>query len=164
LVGVLSLVLGVVVFQQLPSSRPQSEPHNESSSPAVVSRERPTRRQRGSAQAASQTASSTKEQEKTDQPQPTVPRWPESPLPETLANNPFRLPAWAADNESLAGGEGPSELLPLQEQGASIVVIGNEVKSATVGDQTYHVGDVLEGYRITDITTQGILLDRLNSR
>ncbi len=92
--------------------------------------------------------------------------WPEIKISETLANNPFTPPSWVVQEEPavLANNEDSGELAELQQQGASIVVIGQEEKSARIGDQKLHVGDILEGYRVTDITTQGIFLNKLGSQ
>lgn len=147
LVGVLCLVLVVVVVRQLPESAP--------SVPRAVAA-KPQGQPKGESKPSPQKTKEKKE----------LPAWPQKTLHDALASNPFKLPVWARqlETEAVASGAELGDLLEIQQQGASVVVIGDAVKSASVGEQTYYVGDVLEGYRVVDITTQGILLDKIDSR
>ena len=153
LIGVLVVVLGLVIVKQLPKGQPgnnaaqQAKKHKTNSTQAVVT---------------------------TTNKQGELAPWPEMKLSETLTSNPFAPPSWDVEkqkkNAVVASGDAPGELAALKEQGASIVVIGQagekgkEKKTATIGETKYQVGDILEGYQITDITTQGIYLNKLNPR
>ncbi len=153
LVGVLIVVLALVIVKQLPEGKPgniaaqQAKKQKTSSTQAVVT--------------------TTKKQGK-------LAPWPEMKLSETLTSNPFAPPSWDVEkhkkNAVVATSDAPGELAALKEQGASIVVIsqagekGKEKKTATIGETKYQVGDILEGYQITDITTRGIHLNKLDPR
>lgn len=94
--------------------------------------------------------------------------WPEFSLKESVVYDPFKKPDWIAV-ESVATttedeSNDPEALSRLQKLGASIVVITDQGKTATIGTQQVQVGDILEGYRITDITTEGVVLKELQSR
>ncbi|MGI9427242.1 MAG: hypothetical protein ACR2NM_01195 [Bythopirellula sp.] len=148
LIGVLSLVLVGVIIMQLPEATSGlSTPET----PAQLANTKKTEKKDSS------------DGRKKQQLRP----WPNSNLATTLANNPFAQPNWAMVGEvadptaAVATADVPGDLAELQEQGASIVVIGAGRKLAEIGDQRFDVGDILEGYRVTDITTQGILLDKL---
>ncbi len=148
LIAVLVLVLFGVIVKQLPSSAPEKV----NTAPAIA-------QSLDSKQSGTTNVNAEKSNVESE-----LPAWPVINLTETLANDPFVLPRWAVQEvppEVIAVNDEPGELAELQEQGASIVVISKEKKSATIGEQKLQVGDILEGYRITDITTQGIFLHKL---
>ena len=153
LVGLLALTLVGVVVKQLPESPPERASLEQTSAQAKGNSETSL----ASADSENRTLLIT------DKGREQSPLWPESNLAETLANNPFALPSWAKQEKLVEVEESSqtSDLAELQEQGATIVVIANGEKSATIGENRYFVGDVLAGFRVTDITTQGILLDKL---
>ncbi len=152
LVGVLVVVLALVIVKQLPEGKPvniaaqHAKNNKANNTQAVVT---------------------TKKQGK-------LAPWPEIKLLKTLASNPFAPPSWDVEkhkkNAVVATRDAPGELAALKEQGTSIVVIsqagekGKEKKTATIGETKYQVGDILEGYQITDITTLGIHLNKLDPR
>lgn len=149
LIGVLSVVLAVVVIRQLPSTE-------EPVALAAQTTAKPTQSQRKEGDQVADKASAADEQS---------PPWPEFELEETLAHNPFRPPHWAALPEALSPTEAntPGLLSQMKQKGVSILIIGEGQKTATVGEQRLRVGDVLEGYQVTDITTQGIVLNKAGS-
>lgn len=151
LIGLLSLVLVGVVAKQLPEGTAQTA--SKPSAPVSTSRK--------VAQKLS-TQDSPEEPERENELTP----WPEIDLTKTLAIDPFATPAWVAKKEqpTTTPLNVTGVLADLQQQGASIVVITAEDKSATIGEQNVHVGDILEGYRVTDITAQGILLNKYDPR
>lgn len=154
LIAVLSLVLVAVIFRQLPSRQatPQTTP--------VAAKEVPQRNAQVVAQQTSPEPSATDAKQ---QPKQT---WPEAKLEDFLTHDPFRTPAWALrkpEPTRTADTEESSRLDELQKQGVSIVMIAEEAKSARIGDYRVHVGDVLEGYQITDITSQGVVLNKLET-
>ncbi|NOZ41147.1 MAG: hypothetical protein GXP24_13110 [Planctomycetes bacterium] len=151
LIGVLVLVLIVVVVKQQSESVPENASTN-SPSATLQTAKIPAVSPAGMTEKDSQN-----ENERAS--------WPEINFSETLASDPFTPPSWAAQ-ESLTvvtTSDDPGELAELQLQGASIVVIGQEEKSARIGEQKLVVGDILDGYQVTDITTQGIFLNKLSS-
>jgi hypothetical protein len=91
-------------------------------------------------------------------------RWPVASLEEALAFDPFQKPQWlmeitAATESAIAN---PSESLQqLKQEGASIVVLSDDGKAATIGDQQFRIGDVIDGYQVTDITIHGVEFTRL---
>ncbi len=154
LVGVLSIVFVMVIAKQFPESAPE----NTAVSSTVISQ--PLAK---AEKASTNNLTTNNLTTNTAQQESKFPVWPEIDLSETLASDPFATPSWAIQKEPVVvtTDSGPDELLALQEQGASIVVIGKGTKSATIGEQKFSVGDILEGYRVTDITTHGIFLDKL---
>jgi|GEM_PF-6244689 len=146
LVGMLAAVLGMVIVKQLP----QHESHQQGATTAHKrfhhEKNRPEKNSEVTIPAQKQNA------------------WPSGDLAVALVNNPFQLPTWAATKPRITAERPAGQLAKLQQQGASIVVIGTEQKSATIGEQRVHVGDILEGYQITDITSQGVVLNKLNPR
>ena len=91
--------------------------------------------------------------------------WPQVSVEIAKANDPFRKPAWMAkpsiEDVAVDQRADPEALTQLQEQGASIVVISGGTKTATIGERQVRVGDVIDGYRITDITTRGVVLQEI---
>jgi len=155
IVGVLTLVLVMVIAKQFP----ESTPGNTELSRAVVSQAKAEKASTNNLTTNNLTA-------KKLSPESKFPVWPDMNLAETLASDPFATPSWAIRKNPIvvATDNSREELLALQEQGASIVVIGKATKSATIGEQKIYIGDLLEGYRVTDITTNGIFLDKLTSQ
>ena len=149
LVGVLAVVLVLVIMAQMPTD---SAPVNLSLNRVAVD---------------SQVAPVNKNEKKIaadksdSKPQQEAREWPRKNLATALAHDPFALPTWKDRPEALANNNSPGLLATLQEQGASILMIGTTEKSATIGDQRVQVGDILDGYKITDITDEGIVLDKL---
>lgn len=90
-------------------------------------------------------------------PAPDTRVWPAVTMEELLAHNPFQDPRAPAEPRAQAPRANPSALAELQRQGASIVVIGDGEKRAMIGDRQYKIGDVVNGYQVTDITTSGVV-------
>jgi len=91
--------------------------------------------------------------------------WPELALEEALAHDPFAKPAWLSGGveeetkpEVDLSREKSLVLQKMQQEGASIVVISDKNKVAEIGAQWLRVGDVVDGYLITDITPEGVVL------
>jgi hypothetical protein len=153
---VLAAVLVVVIVGQLPPGVENQPAEQNLSSTALPAQSRPQ-----SAEATRPTDAGASEDN-----QLKLIAWPEISLQATLANDPFALPAWAAPHEQEAAvtSQEPDQLAEYQKQGASIVVITASQKSATIGEQRVRVGDILAGYKVSDITTDGILVDKLEVR
>jgi len=99
----------------------------------------------------------------------TAPEWQEMPLRDVLAHDPFQPPQWfvlanqpIAERESSATAENTEKLLEqLKQKSMNIVVISGTTKIATIGGNEVRVGDLIEGFRVTDITTEGITLSEM---
>ncbi len=100
---------------------------------------------------------------------PTVPakprKWPKLKLEDIAKTDPFAMPMWylmAKANE--AGGEAESlvrsaqMLEELKKQRTRIVVITGDERVAAIGDHSFRVGDTVEGFEISEITKDGIVL------
>ena len=154
LIAVLACVLVFVIVSQLPSQNTPSQPS--------------VKRKQNSAATAEQNDppenNTVDQQNKVVRKQPAAP-WPQLQMSDLLQTDPFKKPKWATQsNEALQQTQDAGvELAELQKQGASVVMITSKGKSATIGDRDVHVGDILKGYRITDITAQGIVLHKLGT-
>jgi len=178
LVGVLAVVLGTVLVGQLPDStttpevarRPRTPMLNQSNSTAAANQPRNIQQRTHQSQPRPfHSNSSTKSREQSSEP----PTWPDLSLETIVAFDPFATPQWLS-SATAAAQAGPvdtrllteaarrarkaSVLKDLQDQGTTIVVITSDDKRATIGNQTFRIGDHLEGFVITDITRQGVVL------
>jgi hypothetical protein len=50
----------------------------------------------------------------------------------------------------------------LKKQQTKIVVITDSERVATIGDQSFRVGDTIEGFQVSEITKRGIVLTELS--
>lgn len=148
LIAVLASVLVFVIVRQLPSRG-----SGQSSSTQVQAHARATEEVSQEPQQALVT-----ESEEAELP------WPPLDMIELLAIDPFSTPSWAVQPETDADQTEATDLVQLQKQGVSVVMITEEGKTASIGERNVHVGDVLEGYQITDITAQGIVVHKLSSQ
>jgi len=178
LVGLLAVVLALVVVGQLPDSATTQQAARRPRTPLLNQTNHPTNpRQRPNIQQQTiqsqpnpnQSNSSTNTKEKSSEP----PTWPDLPIEEIVAFDPFATPPWLS-SATAAAQAGPADgsllteaarraqkanaLKKLQDQGTTIVVITSDDKRATIGNQTVRVGDHIEGFVITDITREGIVL------
>ena len=104
--------------------------------------------------------------------------WPELSMEVIVACDPLAAPPWYLDAMELdqskdqsdgnpASAEGAPDsliLAELQEAGATIVLIANGKRIATIGDRQIRIGDRIEGYQVSDITDQGVILTKSKSR
>ena len=91
--------------------------------------------------------------------------WPEFSRELVAQHDPFRLPqplqsartlsaADAADGSSRQAGV----LDELRREGVAFVVLSDSERVAMIGDRQVKVGDVLEGFRVAEINSDGIVL------
>ena len=92
-------------------------------------------------------------------------RWPKLKLEKIVKNDPFARPMWylmaqAEESGSQAGSlvRSAQVLEELKKQQTKIVVISGEDRVATIGEQSFRVGDTIEGFEISEITRTGIVL------
>lgn len=171
LVGVLAAVLvAVLVVQYQQFATPQA---------SAVGQRTPKKRP-ARAPAASRSVEDSKEGAEAAQLE-TAARWPELQLEEVIAHDPFARPAWikppprvAAESETTPNEQLQQQLAQdqqeakaaalakalekLRQQGTRIVVLSEGDKIARIGEQSVRIGDTIEGFRITDITTAGVVL------
>ena len=145
LIGVLAVVLAIVIVRQLPDR---------------------TKKNLAAQPAANASSQKTENDDTVDSEKRDLPPWPEFNFTKTIAHDPFAQPSWIAQEESgqRTNHDDSVELAALQQQGASIVLIAEDRKLATIGKRKIGVGDLVEGYTITDITTDGIILNKLDPR
>lgn len=152
-VGVLAGVLGFVIWNQVSSE----------AKPAIAKETRqPTAPQtQDVAQPASKSAAvATRHQAAAE-----TRHWPKLKLEKIVKNDPFARPMWylmaqAEESGSQAGSlvRSAQVLEELKKQQTKIVVISGEDRVATIGEQSFRVGDTIEGFEISEITRTGIVL------
>lgn len=102
--------------------------------------------------------------------------WPDLSLEEVIAHDPFAVPAWIKPPPETPDlvetpdqkqqrqfaqqqqQEKAAALAKLRQQGTRIVVLTDGDKVARIGEHSVRIGDTIEGFRITDITTAGVVL------
>ena len=103
-------------------------------------------------------------------------RWPDIARTEVLSYDPFKLPTFLdpdGESETQGNAEGgpdaPAEpiseqeqrttlMASLQSQGVDLVLMTSRGKVARIGDLDVHEGDLLEGFRVVEIHSRGIVL------
>jgi Sec-independent protein translocase protein TatA len=165
LVGVLAVVLVVVIVVQLPG------PSNvdKAATTAVSSLAELDKVDNDKAESNSETKQTKKTRIDTPPRQ-----WPELSMDTIIAFDPLTAPSWYVaaarveptkeqDDPSLAAAEDDARaaaLATLQQTGTTIVLIANGERIATIGDQSVRIGDSIEGFQVSDITDQGVILTR----
>jgi len=176
LVGVLAVILVAVIVGQLPektaapelaNKRPASHRKHNTQKPTPTLLKNIPGKSRFE-----KTNTSTNSKEQPLQ----KPTWPKLSLKTIVAFDPFAPPTWltqartaeqSGDPEGLYLSETSRQkrkdevLEKLREQGTTIVVISAEEKRATIGEQSVRIGDRIEGFLITDITKQGVVLSEI---
>lgn len=102
-------------------------------------------------------------------------RWPEITLEEIQQHDPFAFPAvlappaavTASDRSKQRDGsarraqmqrERKEDLAELCQQGVQMIFLGQDEQVALVGSRQIRVGDVVAGFRVTAIRTDGVVL------
>ena len=158
LIGILAIVLVGVIVVQLPDS--SEEPAASSS----VNRRRP---KRSSAVAASVENNQVDKRAESRE-------WPEYDADKLAQFDPLAAPRWYQDAIEVQANQPATvqvkevveelELEELQKSGTSIVLIDGKQRIATVGEQRIQVGDKIDGYQVSEITDQGVVLTKSRSR
>lgn len=95
----------------------------------------------------------------------TLQEWPQMPLAGVVKNDPFAKPSWylatlatakQGGNESALQAE--QQLENLRKEPTKIVVISSGERIATIGTESYRVGDIVAGFEITEINMDGVVL------
>jgi hypothetical protein len=94
--------------------------------------------------------------------------WPKYSLEKVTKYDPLAKPMWflmaQAAEEGTAGASlarSAQVLEELKKQPTKIVVISGNERIATIGELSFRVGDTIEGFQVTEITTDGIVLTEL---
>jgi len=160
LTGVLAVILAVVIWSQGSSPDSTSVATSSRSSAHQTSTEK--------------TQPRTKAPKVADQQSPVTssgPRWQELPLEAITAHDPLRVPPWYRQNDQEEGEAKSGTLLDaqelvekLQQETSRIVIVTGDEKVAQFGEVEIRVGDMIQGFRVTEITTDGIVFSELKSR
>jgi len=156
LIGVLLVVLACVIGAQLTGG---------SDEPSSAARKKRTRtRAANVAAASSQEESAEQAEERT---------WPEYGVGQLIAFDPLARTDWYLDAIEVQANQAEGalvkkvveklELNKLQESGTNIVLIDDQHRIATVGEQRIRVGDKIDGYQVSEITDQGVVLKKSRS-
>ncbi|MBA3482920.1 MAG: hypothetical protein H0T51_14015 [Pirellulales bacterium] len=89
--------------------------------------------------------------------------WPEVPLKEVTEFDPFAISKWAAPAVGVDGApalnqEQINELLAAEN---AIILVSGDKRIARIGDQEFQVGDILGRFKITDISSKGVVLSEV---
>lgn len=94
--------------------------------------------------------------------------WPKVALESVIKHDPFAMPMWYLMAQSAAAGSTDGSLArtaqvleELKKQQSKIVVITDQERIAMIGELSLRVGDTIEGFQVTEITTDGIVLTEL---
>ncbi|QDT69039.1 hypothetical protein MalM25_19650 [Planctomycetes bacterium MalM25] len=97
-------------------------------------------------------------------PTPPVARTPVTmSLSEATRHDPFALPKWAPKLERGAVAGEPASPNQLRQRfeslastGVAMLLVSEEGQAAQIGDRTVQVGDVLDGFRVVEISAAGV--------
>lgn len=99
-----------------------------------------------------------------------VHEWTKIPFEQIVSYDPLAAPGWFVEAVAVPeitelddDRDNAVALADLEKQGANIVVIANQRRIASIGSQTVRVGDLIEGYQVSNITTEGVVLTELRS-
>ena len=161
LVGVLAVVLLIVVVP-LVKGKKSAPDHPQVSAQKKTKKTRPHRHKLNTNQ----------DSGKTDK--ETLPEvsWPEISMEEIVKNDPMKVPNWFVqvsrekkrEKQLVDTSKNLRVLEQLEELGASIVVIAEDERIATIGEQQVKIGDRIEGFEVSDITTEGVVLTEIRSQ
>jgi hypothetical protein len=87
--------------------------------------------------------------------------WPEPAMREVTRFDPFAAPEWAvaASGEQAADEEvSAKQLNELLSSKDAIIFMSGDKRVARIGKMEFRVGDVIGHYKISDITSQGVVL------
>jgi hypothetical protein len=151
--GTLAVVLLAIVWRNVTASG--APPEAEQTRPVEVAAKTPTPT-RQSPTIAESTATTRKV-------------WPKYSLEKVTKHDPLAKPMWylmaQAAEEGTAGvslARSAQVLEELKKQPTKIVVISGDERIATIGELSFRVGDTIEGFQVTEITTDGIVLTELS--
>ena len=93
-------------------------------------------------------------------------KWPGVTLEEATKFDPLAVPAWAGPPPPSDVGTGrefsEEQLTELNKAGNAIIFVSGNKRVALIGTQEFHVGDMIGGMKISDISSAGIVLSDPN--
>ena len=78
--------------------------------------------------------------------------------------DPFAMSAWAAPAQSDSAGDeafNENQINELLSSKDAIIFMAGDKRVARIGKQEFRVGDTVGHYRISDITSQGVVLSEV---
>ena len=92
------------------------------------------------------------------------PSWPQMPLEEITKFDPLATAAWAAPAPDIAATaereHGEEQLNELRNAQNAIIITAGEKRIARIGEYEFQVGDTVGEFKITDITSAGVVLSK----
>ena len=90
-------------------------------------------------------------------------------LTEAIAHDPFEVPAWAPVSKRVASNAAPASgtdqltrIEKLRQTGVAMVLVSNRQQVAAIGDRLVRLGDEIDGFRVVEISSEGVLLQPTN--
>lgn len=158
LVGILAVMLVTVMWHNFAGSEP----------PANAKNTRPTTPQREAKAAVKPSASLKPAPTKPEQVAKTPRVWPKHSLEKVARHDPLTKPMWYLVAQAAETGSPDASLArsaqvleELKKESTKIVVISGGERIATIGELSLRVGDTIEGFQVTEITTDGIVLTEI---
>lgn len=94
--------------------------------------------------------------------------WPTLPLETVVKKDPFAMPSWylatmdsVATSVDEAAKQSEQLLEKLRKEQAKIIVISHGERIATIGNESYRVGDAVAGFEVTEINRDGVVLTEI---
>ena len=161
LIGVLVAVLVIVIVVQLPDSQPQSVASAETA-------------ENESTRNPMQSVLDSSNPSQDEQDERTTRTWPQFSSQQLGRLDPLSTPDWynsilevvekEQDSETITEVAHDIELQEMQDTGTAIVLIAGSQRIAKVGDSRIRVGDKIDGYEVSNITSEGVILTKSKSR
>ena len=163
LIGVLTAVLAIVIVVQLPDA-PATSPPGAASEPSNEGESDTETNENEIKNASAEEGAEQRSQRE----------WPRYTRAQLVRLDPLSTPDWynsilevveKTDNSNVVTETAHDlQLEELQETGTGIVVIAGSERIAKVGDTHIRVGDKIDGYEVSNITSQGVILTKSKSR
>jgi hypothetical protein len=90
--------------------------------------------------------------------------WPEPPLKEVTKYDPFATAAWAIAAQTTSPAKNADKEKQIGELLAAkdvLIFMTGETRVARIGNQEFRVGDTVGRFKISDITSQGVVLSEV---
>jgi hypothetical protein len=152
LIGVLALVLAAVVASNWPTSAAPATATPPQVSPATSAGYSPA--PPATTGAAGSIPASPFGKFAADDP------WPERPLSQVTSFDPFAPAAWATPPaaEDIAETYSVEQISELLSTGNAIILSAGDTQVARIGTHEFRVGDMIGGFKISDISPRGVVL------
>jgi hypothetical protein len=84
--------------------------------------------------------------------------WPDLPMSEVTKFDPLAKAAWAQPAVGAEGEVSNAQISELLTAENAIIFMSGDTRVARIGENEYHIGDVIGRYQISDITSRGVVL------